>query len=102
MRASVSINNAKELERIGLQEGDPVHLGVAGPGQSTNDAIFEGRLLEHNRVVGIKIRVHGQVQELWWGDIIEFWPLSSPDCLSRPQKDGRLHRFHERVEGTAD
>jgi len=97
-----NIQNAEELEKSGLLEGDPVHLGVVGPGQWTNNAIFAGRFVRGNEITGVKVTIHGKIEEFPWADIMELWPLPSPLCLSEPQKDGRVQGFHKRVYGTAD
>lgn len=91
-----NITNAVELERSKIQPGSPVHIGIVGPGQSTNDAIFAGRLFgaksdcNPNEVVGVILSVRGYVQPFPWSDLVEFWPLPQSHCLSDPQKAGLI------------
>src|SRR3989338_8842138 len=93
------IKNAHDLEKSGILKGDPVHIGVAGPGQATNDAIFAGRLVEGNDVVGIKITIRGAEKDVLWADLIEFWQLPTTLCLSEPQKVHRLDTYRDRIYG---
>jgi len=95
----VNIRNAEQLERSGLTIGDPVHVGVCGPGQSTNDGEFAGRLIENNMVVGVKVSIRGTVHILPWGDIIELWPITPRLAHSGPRKDFRVAEFENKVRG---
>lgn len=99
MEALYNITNAELLEKSAIQSGDPVHVGVCGPGQSTNDAIFVGRVVVDNRVDGVILAIRGREEEFPWADLIELWPLPSIYALSGPQKQGRLSEFNKKVFG---
>lgn len=83
----LNITNAVLLEESGLTLRDPVHIGVVGPGDYSNDGEFVGRIVDaENRVTGVTVMLHGRVISLSWGDLIEFWPLPPILCHSGPRK----------------
>lgn len=80
--------------------GKKIHLGVCGGGQVTDEAVFAGLVdqggsyylpseegekvhpftLNHlKHIKGIRIELCGTEHDLFWGDIIEFWPLCDDD-----------------------
>jgi len=96
----VNITNTKLLEESGLVPGDPVHIGVVGPGQFTNDAEFVSRIVDsENRVTGVTLSIRGKNNRFPWEDLIEFWPLPPVLCHSEPRKDSRVSRFREKLYG---
>ncbi len=102
MKSPANITNGELLVESGLEKGDPIHLSVAGPGQSTNDAVFTGMVFSENRLVGIRYSLHGQEQGLVWADIIELWPLPPVLCFSGPQKEAQLSEKKHKLFGSAD
>lgn len=99
MKGTTNITNGQELEESGLVAEDPVHLGVCGPGYSTNDYQFVGRLMNGNLVTGVRLSIRGKAEDFPWGDLIELWPIPPPVALSGPQKGGLLERFCSRLFG---
>ena len=99
MSALRNIANAADLENSGLQPGDPVHLGVIGPGDYTNDARFEGRALLGNEVIGVILSVRGKEGVYPWEDITELWPLPHLLALSGPAREGMLAKLTFKISG---
>lgn len=93
-----NITNAAELEESGLLPGDPVHLGVAGPGPASNDVRFSGRLLRGSEIIGVRITLQGRELDIYWGDVIELWPLTPREALSGPEKSGLVSEYVRHVE----
>ncbi|KKT82197.1 MAG: hypothetical protein A3B99_03585 [Candidatus Yanofskybacteria bacterium RIFCSPHIGHO2_02_FULL_44_12b] len=78
-------------------EGKKVHLGV-GVGQITNEAVFRGLVSrDHLLVLGadvrddnptvlnavesanrVRVQIGDRIEDLYWGDIVEFWPIEAP------------------------
>jgi len=94
-----NIANAADLEQSGLQPGDPVHLGVIGPGDYTNDASFVRRALSGNEVIGVILSIRGKESEYPWGDITELWPLPHLLALSGPAREGMLAKLTFKISG---
>ena len=99
MKVPCNITDAVSLEASGLQPGDPVHVGVVGPGQSTNDAHFVQRIVNGNSVNGVRLSIHGKEEAFPWGDLIELWPLSPTHALSEPEKAFRRSEFAMKLDG---
>lgn len=97
MKMPVNITNAEELEASGLVEGDPIHLGIVGPGVATNDAVFQGRLIKGDKVTGIRLKIRGKDDSFEWMDIMELWPLPASLCFSGPHKSGVIHHLQEKL-----
>lgn len=97
MSRTRNITDAWELEESGLLPGDPVHLGVAGPGPASNDVRFCGRLLRGSEIIGVRVTIHGRELDIYWGDIIELWPLTPREALSGPEKAGLVSEYTRRV-----
>lgn len=75
-------------------EGKKVHLGV-GVGQITEEAVFRGLISREQLLVlredirdddpmvlnslydvnKIRVELNGRIEDLYWGDIFELWPL---------------------------
>lgn len=94
------IRNTEDLEESGIQAGDSLHVGVVGPGQSTNDAQFVRRMVKKNQVTGVVLSIRGQETELPWADIVELWPLPCHLCLSEPQKSYKIDEFQKKINGS--
>ncbi len=98
MQAPKNIQNGFDLtlkEWAGL-EGKKVHLGV-GVGQITEEAVFRGLVSNDQLLVltedvrdddptalnavedanRVRVQLGDRLEDLYWGDIIEFWPLEA-------------------------
>ena len=101
MKRPVNITNASLLEKSGLIPGDPVHCACVGPPSGTNDAIFEGRLIDCNdRVGGVKLSIRGVPDEYPWADLMELWPIPPAVAHIRPVQETRITAFVEKISGT--
>ena len=76
---AVSSKYTARLHQSGIVPGDRLHIGVAGPCVTIDDAVFTGLFEDKddpNIICGIRIEIDGRViPDLWWGDIIELWKL---------------------------
>lgn len=102
-----NIQNALDLKESGIEPGDRVYLGVCGPGQISDVAIYLGEYVGSDYralcggttgvvTLGIKVKIGNEFIDLPWGDIVELWPINkinSPEKLrkSKIQQGQQLH-----------
>lgn len=73
----VNINDHRDFLASGLKPGDKVHVGIVG-NHVSDDAVLRGVMEDPQRPVdiqGVKVEIGGQVIDLPWGDLVEFWKL---------------------------
>ncbi|MEY4744329.1 MAG: hypothetical protein RL272_274 [Candidatus Parcubacteria bacterium] len=71
----VNIDGYADFIASGLKPGDKVHLGVVG-GHVSDEAVLRGVLEDPQQpinILGVKVEIGGQVIDLYWGDLVEFW-----------------------------
>lgn len=90
-----NIQTHQDLLDSGLQPGDRVHVGVCGNhvcedahyvgpwlaketdgALDCEDVVVDGRPVMAPKLAGVRIRIGKIEHDLWWGDIIELWPVS--------------------------
>ena len=94
-----NIQNALDLKESGLESGDHIHLGVCGPGQVSDYAIYLGEYVGTNYQVlcggttgivtlGIKVKLQNEFIDLPWGDILELWPINEITSAEKLRESG--------------